>query len=90
MCEKQKTTYAKNKRHRPKKSDKHDTKKLFLILRSVIPTSVCNWSGIHVNDHRTISDTGHGLWRARHRGYTCCSRGKMDDSDMRKYKKHLK
>lgn len=73
-----------------KKSDVHDTEKLFLILRSATPTSVCNWSGIHVNDHRTISDTCHGLGRARDSGYTCWNQGKMDDSNMRKYKKRLK
>lgn len=77
-------------RQRPKQSDMHDTRTLFLILRSVIPTCVCSWSGIHANDHRIISDTRHGLWRARHSGYGCCGREKMEDSGMRKYKRHLK
>lgn len=64
-----------------KRSDVCHTEEPFLILRSAIPTSVCNWSGIHVNDHGTISDTRHGLWWALHSGYTSCNQGKMEDRE---------
>lgn len=68
----------------------HDSENLLLILRGVRPTSVCNWRGIHVNDHWTISDTFHGLWLARSGGYTCCIQGKMDVRDMSEIKKTAK
>lgn len=60
----------------------YDSVNILLILRRVRPTSVCNLSGIHVNDHWTISDTFHSLWLARDSGYTCCNRGKMDVREM--------